>query len=196
MGEALLAGLGAQLKRIRKERKMTLQEVAGKTGLSAGLISRIENFRTVPSLPVLFAVSGALGADLSVLFAASDKDRSPGRRYRLVRAGQGEAVEREQSCGIDYRMLLEAPLRADRIQAMLVEIRPGARRKKITGEGVELLYLLRGECGYRIGEELLSLSEGDTLCFDSRIPHAPEGGEKAATMLAVYAIRETEDSLF
>ena len=48
MREQLIV-LGTRIKKIRKERKMTLQALADRTGLTAGLLSKIENFRTIPS---------------------------------------------------------------------------------------------------------------------------------------------------
>ena len=67
MREQLIV-LGTRIKKIRKERKMTLQALADRTGLTAGLLSKIENFRTIPSLPVLVGIAAALQIDLAALF--------------------------------------------------------------------------------------------------------------------------------
>ena len=63
-----LVTLGCKIRELRKKRRMTLQELAERTGLTAGLLSKIENFRTIPSLPVLAEIARALETGLSELF--------------------------------------------------------------------------------------------------------------------------------
>ena len=62
-----LTALGCRIRDLRKQRNMTLQELGEKTHLTAGLLSKIENFRTVPSLPVLAEIARALGFRASFL---------------------------------------------------------------------------------------------------------------------------------
>ncbi|MBS1370587.1 MAG: helix-turn-helix transcriptional regulator [Lentisphaeria bacterium] len=183
-----LAILGIRLKKLRKERKLTLQEVADRTGLTAGLLSKIENYRTVPSLPVLLAIARALEADLSALFEGVSAESRP--RWALIRASEQEPVPREESRGLDYRMIAEMPLSPGTLQLMHVTVRSGAEREPVTSEGDEILYLLSGKLRYFLDGEPVDFEAGDTLVFDGALPHYPENpGGADAVLLVCYLLR-------
>ena len=93
MREQLIV-LGTRIKKIRKERKMTLQALADRTGLTAGLLSKIENFRTIPSLPVLVGIAAALQIDLAALFEGMTAGKKS--EWLLVRPADRSPVEREE----------------------------------------------------------------------------------------------------
>ena len=67
MNEELLLLLGDKIKTKRTLKNITLEQLATKAGVSKGLISQIENNRTVPSLPVLFNIIHSLDEDLKTL---------------------------------------------------------------------------------------------------------------------------------
>ena len=184
-----LTVLGGRLKALRKKRKMTLQNLADAAGLTAGLISKVENFRTVPSLPVLVNIARVLDADLGELFSGIGTESR--KRWLLVRREEQVPVEREEESGMGYRLILEHPLEGTDLQVMLVTIQPDCRREAVSGEGAEFLYVLDGEFDYRLGDESVRLAAGDSLYFDSTLPHAPENRSgKTATLLACYFIKE------
>lgn len=62
--EDYLIGIGKRIKEIRKNNKMTINDVAISAGVTAGLISRIENGRTIPSLPVFLKIVDALKTEM------------------------------------------------------------------------------------------------------------------------------------
>ena len=184
-----LSFLGTRLREQRKTRRLTLRELAHRTGLSAGLISKIENFRTIPSLPVLLSIARELRLDPGRLFEGMPNSET--RSWLLVRAGEGSPVERESNHGMSYTMLLESGTGASEFQLMLVRVSPGAKRKAVSGAGMELLYLLEGELDYRVGEDTIPLRRGDTLFFDGAIPHVPvNASNQEAVMLVLYLLSE------
>ncbi|ULT24385.1 helix-turn-helix transcriptional regulator [Sphingobacterium sp. E70] len=67
-----------KIKEIRKEKGITIQEVADKAGVSKGLISQIENNRTIPSLLVLINIINALDVDLNEFFKDFNSDLDAG----------------------------------------------------------------------------------------------------------------------
>ena len=67
MSTTELAGIGVRLKEIRKSKGLILQAVAERAGISKSLLSKIENFRTIPSLSVLYRIAEALQTDLADL---------------------------------------------------------------------------------------------------------------------------------
>ena len=189
MREQLIV-LGTRIKKIRKERKMTLQALADRTGLTAGLLSKIENFRTIPSLPVLVGIAAALQIDLAALFEGMTAGKKS--EWLLVRPADRSPVEREEGRNLTYEMILEAPLSAVNMHLLFVTIPPGPVREMVSTEADELLYIQSGSFAYRIGGDRIELTAGDCLFFNGALPHAPENdsGETAA-LLAFYFIRET-----
>ncbi len=189
MHEPLVA-LGGRIKELRKSRQLTLQVLAEKIGMTAGLLSKVENARTVPSLPVLMALADAFEVNLSDIFEGiacfSEKPR-----WLLVRASEQHPVEREESSGINYALILETTLVAASFQVMLVTVQPGAEREMVTSEGYEMLYLISGDLDYCLGEDTVTMDAGDTLYFDGNIPHVPVNRyTQPAVLLVCYFIRE------
>lgn len=184
-----LIQLGTRLRELRRARGKTLQELAEATGLTAGLISKIENFRTIPSLPVLMAVAETLETDLAELFAGIDFRRSG--KWLLVRGGELPPVEREERPGVRYRAVLERSLNVETLQVMHVTVDPLLEGEPVSSEGDEMIHMLAGEIVYRVGDEPVALAAGDTLFFDGRVPHAPSNRSgQPATLLVCYFLRE------
>jgi len=174
-----LSVLGGRLREIRKKRGFTLQQLADKTGLTAGLLSKIENLRTSPSLPVLSDIARALGTDMAELFLPSDGKQGC-RKWRYFPAGSFQPIAREDNFGFEYKLIFESRLSGDRQQVMLVEIAPGASREAVSGR-----------VDYRIGDDIIDFGPGDVLFFDSSVPHVPENRRSGkAVMLAVYHLNE------
>ena len=183
-----LSMLGMRLRELRKERKLTLCELAARTGLTAGLLSKIENFRTVPSLPVLFSIAAALRCDLGELFRGLAA--AAGAKWILVRAGETTRVERERSSGVYYDLILTAGVDASETQLMFCTVEPGAKRRAVTGNGNEAIFVLAGTAKYHLGHESVDLAAGDTLFFESSLPHYPENpGKCDLKMLVVYFLK-------
>jgi transcriptional regulator with XRE-family HTH domain len=165
-----LGKVGRKIRQLRKERGMNLQEVADKSDITAGLLSRIENFRTLPSLPVLHNISMALTVPLSELV---DLVGSNGEyNYILVRKGEGEKEEREDSEGLIYENILSTGLAETNLQVSIIYIPPNTYRKPLSNDSMELIYVVHGSIEYGLGETLLHLNQGDTLFFDGSIPHS------------------------
>lgn len=189
MNEDLMV-LGGRLREIRKEKRLTLQQLAERTGLTAGLLSKIENLRTSPSLSVLSDLARELGTDMADLFLSADQGGG-NRKWRHFPAGSFRKIDREENCGFCYKLILESRLSGDRQQVMLVEVDPGARREAVSGDGNEILYMISGRLNYRVGNDVIELGPGDVLFFDSSVPHVPENpGPGKAVLLAVYHLNE------
>ena len=124
----ILINIGRQLKLARQKRDLTLQQVAKRTGVSAGLISKIENLRTTPSLPVLLKIMQTLSIDLSEL----DLSSSVTGDYIVIKNGTGTKEEREDSVNLEYTHLLSSPSSDSSIRVYIVSVAAGAYRKPIS----------------------------------------------------------------
>lgn len=187
-----LIKLGLTIRDFRKARGLTLAELSEQTNLTAGLLSKIENFRTVPSLPVLLKIAGALQVSPAELLAGIGET---GFRNRiLVRKAERTAIERENSRGFKYEMLLDTASSNCNLQSMVLTIEPGAVREKVTTDGDEFIFILNGRIVFHLGEEKIALHEGDLLFFDGNIEHVPENpGPEPAAVLAVYLLKEAKE---
>ena len=193
MQESGLYQLAQAIKRRRKDMGMSATQLSQRAEVSKGFISKVENFRTIPSLPVLIRIAGALNTTVSELTAEVEHGREGG--YILVRREEQRSIEKEASSGFSYRSLVMSTAGELFFEASIVGIEPGARRKTVTSDGFEFLLMLSGSLSYRLGREDLLLDEGDVLFFDGRIPHVPQNfGEQRAELLAVYLIgQENKD---
>ena len=165
--------IGGTVKRLRNSLGLTLGEVAKRSGVSAGMLSRLENGDVSPSLETLGALTGALGVPLSNLFTDIGKVRGGAQH---VPKGQGlEVVRRGTRRGHTYHLLAadRGPRRA--FEPFLVtlndksEVFPGFEHP-----GTEFIYLLEGSLTYRHGDETHLLKAGDALTFAGSVPHGPE----------------------
>lgn len=187
-----LIKLGLTIRDLRKTRGLTLADLSTQTGLTAGLLSKIENFRTIPSLPVLLNIAEALQVPPAELLAGIGTSAS--RNWTLVRKNERTPIERENSSGFKYEMLLDTESSNCNLQSMLLTIEPGAVREKVTTDGDEFILILKGRVIFQLGDEKIDLNEGDLLFFDGNIEHVPENpGTEAAVLLAVYLLKEARE---
>jgi transcriptional regulator with XRE-family HTH domain len=178
-----LGKVGKKIRQIRKERGLNLQEVSDRSDITAGLLSRIENFRTLPSLPVLHNISMALGVPLSELVETVGLNGS-GAPYLLVRGG---TQERSDAAGVVYQDILQNVLEDQHLQVALVKVDSGISQPMHTEENTVLVHVIKGAIQYTIQEDELKLQEGDTLFYNSRAPHRLfNANESTAVLFKVF----------
>jgi transcriptional regulator with XRE-family HTH domain len=165
--------IGATVRRLRSSMGLTAGEVARRSHVSAGMLSRLENGDVSASLETLAALSAALGVPLGTLFGDIGKPRGGAQH---VPRGEGlEVVRRGTRRGHTYHLLAadRGPRRA--FEPFLVtlndksEVFPGFEHP-----GTEFIYLLEGSLTYRHGDEIHLLKAGDALTFAGSVPHGPE----------------------
>jgi transcriptional regulator with XRE-family HTH domain len=184
-----LSEIGKALKRIRTENGTTLTSLAEKSGVSAGLLSRIENNRTTPSLPVLYNIAYALDTTLSEIMSAVDR-KNEEELYFITRKGEGEIETRYDSKGLKYEHLFNQSLLGMNLLMSVIEIEPNTYRKPIGNDNVEFVYVLNGEIIYGLENEIIHLKEGDSMLFEGKTPHSLENKtDKPTSLLKVYANR-------
>lgn len=169
---SLEQALGAQIRMLRRRGELTVSDLALAAGISAGMLSKIENGQISPSLATLQAVAQALNVQLTQLFASFEEQRD----CSFVRAGQGVTIERRGTkSGHQYSLLghgLGGPVVVEPYLITLHE--DAAPYTAFRHAGVEFIYMLSGEVVYRHGEQTYHLRPGDALLFDSAGMHGPE----------------------
>jgi transcriptional regulator with XRE-family HTH domain len=187
MNEELLLLLGDKIKTKRTQRKVTLEQLAQKAGVSKGLISQIENNRTVPSLPVLFNIIHSLDEDLRTFFEDMHDSRN-NNHVLIIRKGQAKLFSKEPVTGFAYRRILTRSISSQATDVVLLELKKKAVRKQmIRTDAFECKYMIKGSIEYQIEKETFILNEGDTLFFDGRARHRLKNvGSTEALILAFY----------
>lgn len=170
----LETAIGREVREFRRARGMTVADLAQATGLSAGMLSKIENGVTSPSLTTLQALSSALSAPVTAFFRRFEERREAVH----VRAGEGVETERAGTrAGHQYNLLghLGANSSGVMVEPYLITLTEASDVfETFQHEGVELLYMLEGEVRYRHGDRSFHLRPGDSLFFDADAPHGPD----------------------
>ncbi|RKT89015.1 Helix-turn-helix [Saccharopolyspora antimicrobica] len=161
--------VGAEIKRIRAERGLTLRDLAQRCGLSPGFLSLVERGINSISLTSLFALANALDVDaVELLGTAGRRSR---REYSVARHDDPDATR--VVMGEREHRVLTANLPDQHIEALVTKVHPTTEPSPVTQhDGEEFCYVLRGELTFLLPDETAVLAAGDSIHFKSRIPHA------------------------
>lgn len=166
--------IGREVRAHRHKQNITVAELAQLTGISIGMVSKIENGNTSPSLSTLQTLSNALGVTLTSFFRRFEESRS------AIHTKAGEGVEMERAgtrAGHQYNLLghLGSNASGVMVEPYLITLNEESDIfPTFQHDGIEMLYMLEGEVSYRHGDHLYVLKSGDTLFFDADAPHGPE----------------------
>ena len=170
----LEVAIGREVRDLRRQRSMTVSDLAEVTGLSVGMLSKIENGVTSASLTTLQALSAALSVPVTAFFRKFEE------RREAVHVKAGDAVETDRAgtrAGHQYNLLGHLGANSSGVVVepyMITLTEESDVFPTFQHEGIELLYVLEGEVGYRHGDKSFHLSPGDSLFFDADAPHGPD----------------------
>jgi len=167
--DAPAARLGVRMKLARQIRGMTLKAVADAAGCSESLLSKIENGKASPSLPMLHKVVQVLETNIGWMFEEVDGEEGiifrAGTRPLIaldpLRRGEGISLERV----IPYSPGHMLQCNIHHIDA------EGASAGPIQHSGEEVGYLIAGEIELIVDDQTYKLSAGDSFVFRSELPH-------------------------
>ena len=186
MHDPIVIEIARKIRSLRQTQELTLHQVAERAEVSKSLLSKVENGRTVPSLPVLVSVIQALEVDMGSFFEDIGTASGTPPPYLYKPADEYQPVEREPASGFSYRHVLNWPLLDTTLEVVILDLQPGSRRELFKTDGYEYTFILRGAVEYQIGGDTVSLEAGDSLLFDGRVPHVPVNrGEEVVSILAV-----------
>jgi transcriptional regulator with XRE-family HTH domain len=167
-----LSGVIANHVRTRRlDLGLNVGQLAERAGISKGMLSKIENAKSSPSLSTLERLASALDMPVTSLFRGLAEERDA----VFVKAGSGPEIKRKGSrAGHTYELLgtLRGPHK--RVEPLLVSL---TERTEVfplfQHAGIEILYMLEGVFEYSYGRERYRMEKGDTLQFEGDIPHGP-----------------------
>lgn len=164
--------IGREVHSCREKLGLTISELAKASSISAGMLSKIENGQTSPSLSTLQALARALNVPVTSLFKEFDEERDAVH----VKSGQGLTIERRGTrAGHQYQLLGHTPSGPLVVEPYLIKLTEQSDVFPIFQHaGLEFIYVLEGEVVYRHGNKTYTLRPGDSLYFDADAPHGPE----------------------
>jgi len=168
---ALERAIGKQVRHYRKKLGFSINELCRLANLSPGMMSKIENGRTSPSLSTLSSLSLALNVPVTALFHAYEEQRDA----ILVQAGQGLTIERRGTrAGHQYQLLGHSIHGEVSVEPYLITLDQESDVFPLFQHvGVEFIYIICGSMTYLHGGSTYRLMPGDSLFFDSDVTHGP-----------------------
>lgn len=172
LARTLEAGIGLEVRRLRKTLDLTVAELGLAADISAGMLSKIENGAISPSLATLDALAKALNVPISRLFAETEERRD----CSFVKGGSGVRIERRGTkAGHLYDLLGHSLAGEIGVEPYLITLKQDAvPYTQFRHAGVEFLYMLSGKVRYRHGDRSYVMEPGDALFFDAGARHGPE----------------------
>jgi mannose-6-phosphate isomerase-like protein (cupin superfamily) len=177
--------LGNKLRQLRLKKKIALVDLGKHTGLSASMISQLENGKLVPTLPTLARIAMVFDVGLDHFF--TDKRRK--RLFSVVKANERMRFpERSDSPAPGYYFECLAFSAQDKsLQAYLAEfpVRPASEASEHMHEGAEFFHVIEGTVIIHYQDEDYEIETGDSVYFDSSVPHSYRGSGSATAKAIV-----------
>ncbi|WP_162601916.1 helix-turn-helix domain-containing protein [Occallatibacter savannae] len=172
--------IGLKLRALRTAKNFTLARLAMATGLSTGLLSKIETDRMVPTLQTLDRIARAYGVDLGHFFCKP--------RNLSVSITRKAHYEDRKGALIPPPMPLHIPTAQGQLLSQIIEL-PAGHSSKIGefGKPSEVTaFVIQGTLHMSFGGSLETLEQGDTIVVSSDLPMLwSAGADSACRVLSV-----------
>lgn len=190
--KALEVAIGKQVRSQRKRLNLTVAMLAKQARLSTGMLSKIENGQTSPSLATLTSLAAALQVPVTSFFRGYEEQRD----VTYTPAGEGLQIERRGSgAGHQYQLLGHTIGKPYTIEPYLITITDESEVFPVFQHtGMELIYMLEGQVAYRHANKTYTLGPGDTLFFDAEASHGPDQIEKLPCRYLSIIVSEATSS--
>lgn len=167
----LAAVIAERVRDFRQEYGWTVGQLAERSHLSKGMLSKIENMQASPSLATLARLSAALSVPVTAFFRGLDEEHD----VLHVKAGTGVEIQHKGSGkGQLYHSLGRMRMPHDRLEPMLATLTENSEVFPLFQHGgTELIYMLEGTMEYQYGTARYLLEPGDALQFAGEVTHGP-----------------------
>lgn len=168
---ALNLVIARRVREYRQQMGLTVGQLAERSGISKGMLSKIENAQASPSLATLARLSTAINVPVTSFFRGLEEEHDA----IFVKAGAGiEIVRRGTRSGHHYQLLGSLRGTNRQLEPLLVTLTAAEEVFPLfQHDGSELIYMLSGVMEYGYGSSRYILAAGDALQFDGGVPHGP-----------------------
>jgi transcriptional regulator with XRE-family HTH domain len=182
--------IGQRIRAIRQEKRLTLDELATRTGFAKSYISQIETLKREPPISTLTKIAYVLRVD--VFFLISGEIRQSDEQFITIIKGSERRVISKPSGSPAY---LYEPINDKKINRLMdgyiVTVGPQFPKEPLVHEGQELTYVLEGRHEFVYDGKTYLLEEGDCYCFESMKPHYSRRlGNRPVKLLVVFASKK------
>lgn len=162
--------IAQRIKKIRTEKELTLEDVAKRTGLTKGLLSKIENNKVSPPISTLVKIAKALSISLGDLFSSVDAEQ-----IKLVRKEDRLIYNSEKFPDGYVVETLVNGFYKQKIEPLIITIvsKTVYETKFYSHPGQEFIFVLEGSMKYFYANQEYQLFEGDCLYFNAENEHGP-----------------------
>jgi transcriptional regulator with XRE-family HTH domain len=171
--------IGKRLLKMRREKKLTLKNLANETGMTTQYISQVEKGEVTPPVSVLLQLSRALEIDSSILLKEEKK-----------KAGKKTKDDYQKRTEDYFYTVLTPEARHKHLKAFKIVIDPKSDHKGVSYQhlGEEFQYVLKGKVEVMVGDNKNILGPGDSLHFNSSITHRLRNisAEEAELLVVLY----------
>ncbi len=182
-GETVPSDMGLRVKKARESQGLSIFDFYLKTNIDVDTLSQIEEGKVFPPLGTVIKLARALDLKMGY-FISGEEDKA----WTIVRRDSRNVTSRynssrEKHYGYGYESL--APHKTDReMEPFLVTLEPSeTEEERSTHEGQEFIFVLHGEMEVRLREETHILKAGDSIYYDSTVPHLVKCHSKEATKI-------------
>lgn len=170
--ELLELGLGERMRRIREDRGLAISQLAERSGVAEHQLQAIESSQEPPAVGDLVKIAAVLDVSIGHFFQRAITDS----RIEVVRAQDRWTVQPQSDAArsLNYRYQSLSYNLTDKLMSpFLVEIPPSSTSEvpSSSHDGEEFLFVLSGHLEVTVGDEVNRLEPGDSIYFDSRVPH-------------------------
>lgn len=176
--------IGKTVQRIRRQKDLSISELAAASSVSIGMLSKVESGQTSASLATMQKISKALSVPISYLFADYDERRD----CSFVPANKGVIIDRSGTkAGHLYRLLGATVAGEIAVEPYLIRLERDAQSyTNFQHKGIEFIHMLKGRMTYQHASTEYEMAPGDSLLFDAASSHGPKIiSDKAAEFLSV-----------
>ncbi|MCK5737507.1 MAG: helix-turn-helix transcriptional regulator [Spirochaetaceae bacterium] len=159
--------IAQNIRRLRKQAQLTIQEAADAADLTKSALSKIERGQISPPISTMLRIAAALNISINDFFTAGVQEPV----YVLTRKNQGDTISRD---GSQFGYVYEAlglQKRNKAAEPFIITINPGDPTGEFHHDGEEFIHMLSGQLEMIIDNEPLKLNTGDSLYFDSSHVH-------------------------
>lgn len=174
----VLDALGERLREERVKAGISQRELARRLGLSPSLISQLESGQSRPSVGTLYSIVTELGVSLDHVIrgggtdgAAGGRDAAADERSPVVHPGERPAIDLDS--GVRWEELAADHEEGIDFLHAIYEVGGASTpdRSLMRHHGREFGYVMSGTLGIEIGFKVYELEAGDSIGFDSTVPH-------------------------
>ena len=179
--------IGPRLRQLREQRELSIEALAERTDCSTAMIRALEAGELIPSLTPLLRLARGLGTRLGTLL----DDQSQDGPVVVRRGDAGAAIHFSGNDPARTRSTLDfhplAPRKAARnMEPFLIDVHPATGPITLNEhEGEEFIFVLTGRIEIQYGQEIYQLSAGDSIYYESAVPHHVHALDQDAQILAV-----------